>query len=303
MTRMSLIPLPATILKGSFVSKTATLKDVASPLSARHGGGAAMATSPRLVLPEKREVVGVPISVTTYDEVIACVMIAALERRPMTVTALAVHGVVEAATDASLLEQIRAFDIVTPDGQPVRFALNALYNAGLGDRVYGPTLSLKLCKEAAKLGIGVYFYGSTRDTVERLAANMADRFPGLRVVGAEPSLFRPLKSEESLALAKRIVEQDAGIVFVGLGCPRQERFAADHRDLISAPQICVGAAFDFHAGTKRQAPDWMQRYALEWLFRLAQEPRRLSRRYLTTNTFFVWRFLLQYISHKFKVRF
>lgn len=250
-------------------------------------------------VPKKVDVIGVPISVTTYDEVVACVVGAAAPPRPLAVTALAVHGLVEAATDAAMLRQIQDLDIVTPDGQPVRFALNLLHRAALRDRVYGPTLTLRLCEEAARRDIGVYFYGSTSETVTMLAERLGQRYPGLRVCGAEASVFRSLRLEESIALAERIKASGAGMVFVGLGCPRQERFAAEHRDRIGVPLICVGAAFDFHAGTKRQAPAWMQRHALEWLFRLAQEPRRLARRYMTTNSIFLWRLSRQYVFSRF----
>lgn len=244
-------------------------------------------------LPKRRSVIGVDVSVTDYAEATATILRAATERRPLLVTALAVHGVVEAVRDPEMAQAIRDFDLVTPDGQPVRLALNRLHHAGLKDRVYGPTLTLWLCEAAARQGVPVYFYGSTPETVARLAAQMAERFPGLIVADAEPSLFRPILPAESAALGARIRASGAGIVFIGLGCPRQELFAHAHRDMIGLPQVCVGAAFDFHAGTKKQAPGWMQRYALEWLFRLCQEPRRLFSRYLSTNSEFIWRIALQ----------
>ena len=238
--------------------------------------------------PERRSVVGAPISVTDYDSAVACVLAAARRKAPYLVTALAVHGVVETRSRPEFRRAIEAFDIVTPDGQPVRMALNWFHRAGLSDRVYGPTLTLRLCEHAAREGIPVYFYGSTAEVVAALAGAMQDHYPELRVVGAEPSAFRPLAPAESRALGERIRASGAGIVFIGLGCPRQELFAWEHREIIGRPMVCVGAAFDFHAGTKRQAPAWMQDHALEWLFRLSQEPRRLFRRYAVTNTIFVW---------------
>lgn len=244
--------------------------------------------------PVRRLVAGVPVSVTDYDGAARAIMARAEARRPYLVTALAVHGVMEAARDAEMGRAVRGFDIVTPDGQPVRMALNLFHRAGLADRVYGPTLMLRLCAEAAERGVGVYLYGSTPETVARLADALRRRLPGLAVVGAEPSVFRELSAQEGEALGARIRASGAGLVFVGLGCPRQERFAHRHRDVVGVPLICVGAAFDFHAGTKRQAPAWMQRHALEWLFRLGQEPRRLAGRYLRTNTAFVLRLVAQY---------
>lgn len=244
--------------------------------------------------PTKYSILGVPISGTDYSRAVDCLISAAQLRKPALATALAVHGLVEAARDKEMAKRIAAFDLVTPDGQPVRHALNAIHKAGLPDRVYGPALTLMLCERAAKLGIKVYLYGSTKETVERLKSSLERRYPGLDIVGAEPSLFRPLAEQESKALAHRINMSGAGIVFVGLGCPRQENFAFEHRHLIDAALVCVGAAFDFHAGVKRQAPAWMQKLSLEWLFRLLQEPRRLFRRYAVTNTYFLWHIFRQY---------
>lgn len=259
----------------------------------------ALDVTPRLARPsrpERRSVVGAAISVTDYDETVACVLAAARRSEPYLVTALAVHGVVEARMKPEVRRAIEDFDIVTPDGQPVRKALNWLHGAGLDDRVYGPTLTLRLCQRAAEEGVPVYFYGSTPEVVATLARSMQDRYPGLRVAGAEPSIFRPLTPAESRELGERIRASGAGIVFIGLGCPRQELFARQHREIVGRPMICVGAAFDFHSGTKRQAPAWMQEHALEWLFRLGQEPRRLLRRYAVTNTIFVWALVRQWAA-------
>jgi exopolysaccharide biosynthesis WecB/TagA/CpsF family protein len=186
-------------------------------------------------------------------------------------------------------EAIRSFDIVCPDGQSVRFALNVLHHTQLADRVYGPQLMLDLCTCAAQEKIPVYLYGSYDHVVSTLGRNLKKLLPELEVVGAEEGVYRALTPAEDRSLVERINESGAGILFLGLGCPRQERFAYEHRDLIKAVQVCVGAAFDFHAGTKRMAPPWMQKAGLEWLFRLSQEPRRLGRRYLQTNTQFVLR--------------
>jgi exopolysaccharide biosynthesis WecB/TagA/CpsF family protein len=246
--------------------------------------------------PDRCSVVGIPISVTNYDDTVDRILAAARRDEPYLVTALAVHGVVETRTKPELRRAIEDFDIVTPDGQPVRLALNLFHRAGLRDRVYGPNLTLRLCERASMEGVPVYFYGSTAEVVGALAAAMQRHYPSLRVAGAEPSVFRPLSAEESRDLGERIRASGAGLVFIGLGCPRQELFAWQHREIIGRPMICVGAAFDFHAGTKRQAPPWMQDHALEWLFRLAQEPRRLFRRYAVTNTIFLWAVVRQWAS-------
>jgi exopolysaccharide biosynthesis WecB/TagA/CpsF family protein len=243
--------------------------------------------------PVRRRVLGVPISCTTYDEVVAGAVAAARNRLPALITAFAVHGVVTAAEDPAFRRRIEDFHVITPDGQPVRHALNLLYRVRLRDRVYGPELTLRLCKRAAECAVPVYLYGSTPQTVRRLRESLIERFPALQVVGAEPSLFRPLSAHEDHALIERINRSGAGIVFVGLGCPRQEIFAHEHYPAVRAVQVCVGAAFDFIGGTKRMAPRWMQDHALEWLYRLGQEPRRLCGRYTTINAKFVAKLLIQ----------
>lgn len=238
-------------------------------------------------MPERRSIVGVSVSTTDYKGATDYIIAAAHRAEPCLVSALAVHGVVEARRRPDLSHALARFDIVAPDGQPVRHALNLLHHAGLRERVYGPTLMLRLCDAAAREGLPVFLYGSTSEVIAALESALRQRFPDLMVAGAEPSVFRPLAAEESEALAHRIRASGARLVFIGLGCPRQELFAWKHRELIGLPQICIGAAFDFHAGSKRQAPRWMQDYALEWLFRLSQEPRRLFRRYAVTNSLFL----------------
>lgn len=237
--------------------------------------------------PPKYDLFGVKVSATTYDEAEEMILEAARRRVPAVVSLHAVHAVVTAAGDPRLRDKVNAFQIVATDGQPVRWALNLLYGTGLRDRVYGPELTLRLCRRAAKEGVPVYLYGSSPETIERLQQNLVARYPGLQIAGAEAPPFRPLTLEEDAAVVQRINQTGAGIVFLGLGCPKQDHFAYDHRDRIEAVQVCVGAAFDFHAGTKRMAPGWLQRHGLEWLYRLGQEPGRLWRRYLVTNSLFV----------------
>jgi exopolysaccharide biosynthesis WecB/TagA/CpsF family protein len=237
--------------------------------------------------PEKKDLLGVPISATTYAEAVDAIMAAAKARRPALVSAYAVHAVVTAARDPNLKNKARQFHIIVPDGQPVRWALNLLYRAGLPSNVRGTTLTWKLCERAAQEGVPVYFYGSAPEVVAKMCANMRRRIPGFAVAGSESPPFRPLTAEEDAATVRRINESGAGIVFIGLGAPKQDHFAFDHRDRIEAVQVCVGAAFDFHAGNKREAPVWAQRSGLEWLYRLCQEPRRLWKRYLVTNTLFL----------------
>jgi exopolysaccharide biosynthesis WecB/TagA/CpsF family protein len=237
--------------------------------------------------PEKKDLLGVEVSITDYDELARLFIAAARRREPALGTFLAVHAVVTAALDPSYRYRINAFDVVGPDGQPVRWAMNLLHKAGLVERVCGPSMMLHMCARCAEEGVGIYLYGSTQKTLDQLAANLEDRFPAIRIVGTESPPFRPLTQEENDAACERINASGAGIVFIGLGCPRQDVFAHHNRNRIHAVQLCVGAAFDFHAGNKKMAPEWMQKWGLEWTYRMIQEPRRLWKRYLVTNTAFI----------------
>jgi exopolysaccharide biosynthesis WecB/TagA/CpsF family protein len=256
-------------------------------LAIRNEPSAGQPAPPAKQWPRKVDLFGVGVSVTTYDEAVALVLDAAEHRRRAIVACQAVHAVVTAGRDAMLRMMVNDFELVTPDGQPVRWAMNLLHAAGLSQRVYGPELMLRLCEGAAERGIGVYLYGGTPEVLDKLQANLSNVFPTLRIVGAESPPFRDLSDAEDRAVIERIDSSGAGIAFIGLGCPKQDRFAHAHRASICSVQVCVGAAFDFHAGVKPMAPDWMQRHGLEWLFRFAQEPRRLWRRYLVTNSWFL----------------
>ncbi len=237
--------------------------------------------------PHKKDLLGVEVSVTDYDELARLCVSAARRGESGLATFLPVHGIVTAALDQAYRYRVNAFDVVAPDGQPVRWALNLLHSARLPDRVCGPTMMARLCARAAEEGIGIYLYGSTIDTLNRLKAKLEDQYPAIRIVGVESPPFRELTPEENQAAVNRINASKAGFVFIGLGCPRQDVFAHHNRNGIKAFQLCVGAAFDFHAGNKKIAPVWMQKYGLEWVYRLSQEPGRLWKRYLVTNTAFV----------------
>jgi N-acetylglucosaminyldiphosphoundecaprenol N-acetyl-beta-D-mannosaminyltransferase len=255
-------------------------------------------TAVPLTWPRKYPLFGVDVSCTTYDEVVNVVSAAAQCGRPGRVSALAVHGLMTGSAEAPFREALNDFEVITPDGQPVRVALNLLHRTNLTDRVYGPELMVRLCERAAAEEIGIYLYGSFAAVVDRLASQLVARFPRLRIAGAEPSIFRPLTPEEDDALVRRINESGAGMLFVGLGCPRQEWFAHEHRSTVIPVQVCVGAAFDFIAGNKPMAPQWMQQHGLEWLFRLAKEPRRLWRRYTYTNLSFILKLAREMIARR-----
>ncbi len=238
-------------------------------------------------------VLGVRVRAVDYEFAISHILECAQSGRRCTASALAVHGVMTGALDSVHRHRLNHLDLVVPDGQPVRWALNLLHGAALPDRVCGPILTEMLCQAVSRRGVSVYFYGSTPKTLEKLRANLTARFPGLKIVGSEPSRFRKLSEAEQLEAAERIRRSKAGILFVGLGCPRQEVFAYEMGKLLEMPILAVGAAFDYHAGLLKETPPFLQRMGLMWLHRLVQEPRRLWRRYLVTNTQFVILFLAQ----------
>lgn len=235
----------------------------------------------------KKNLLGVLVDVVDYDAAVAKIVAAARERRALAVAAGAVHLVMSGVLNRQHRYRLNHIDLVVPDGQPVRWALNLLHGTCLRDRVYGPALMLHLCERAASEKLAIYLYGSRPEVIQRLSASLSGRFPRLTIAGSQPSRFRRVSPEEKQEIASAIRASGASMVFVGLGCPRQETWIYEFRDLLPMPLVAVGAAFDFHAGMRRQAPAALQRVGLEWLFRLWHEPARLWRRYLLLNPLYV----------------
>ena len=241
----------------------------------------------------KRNVLGVLVDAVDYDAAVVHVLAAARDGRPYALTALAVHGVMTGVLDRSYRARLNDLDLVTPDGQPVRWALNLLHHAGLRDWVSGPELVMAVLREADREDLPVYLYGSTPQTLRALAAELRRSFGNLRIAGWEPSKFRGAAAGELAAIAERIRASGARLVLVGLGCPRQEVFVHELRALLPMPLLAVGAAFDYHSGGLRRPPVWMRRRGLAWLWRLALEPRRLWRRYVLLNPAYLAALLAQ----------
>ena len=208
-------------------------------------------------------------------------------REPHYVCVTGVHGVMESQRDEVLRRIHNQAGLVTPDGMPLVW-LSRIRGFRHVDRVYGPDLMLALCERSVVRGYRHFFYGGAEGVPEQLADSLRRRFPGLQVAGTYSPPFRPLTPEEDAEIVQMINEADADIVWVGLSTPKQECWMAAHVGGLMAPVLIgVGAAFDFHTGRKPQAPRWMQRAGLEWLFRLLTEPRRLWKRYLINNPVFV----------------
>jgi N-acetylglucosaminyldiphosphoundecaprenol N-acetyl-beta-D-mannosaminyltransferase len=204
----------------------------------------------------------------------------------------------ESQRDENLRRVLNSAGLVTPDGMPLVW-LSRLHKFKHVERVYGPDLMLALCERSVSKGYRHFLYGGVEGVPERLAGVLQRRFPGLRVVGAYSPPFRPFRDEEDERVVQMLNEADPDIIWVGLSTPKQERWMADHVNRVTSPVLIgVGAAFDFHSGRKKQAPRWMQRSGLEWLFRLVTEPRRMWRRYLINNPLFVLLVMRQLLGLK-----
>jgi exopolysaccharide biosynthesis WecB/TagA/CpsF family protein len=241
----------------------------------------------------KHNVLGVRVDAVDCEAAEARILEAARARRPLAVSALAVHGVMTGVLDPAQRHRLNHLDLVAPDGQPVRWALNLLHRTRLPERVYGPNLMLRVCGRAAEEGLPIFLYGGTEEMLADLRTNLVARFPGLDIAGARPSAFRRLSAEEQARVAETIRDSGAALTFVGLGCPRQEAWVFEMREALAMPLLAVGAAFAFHAGRLPQAPQRLQAWGLEWLYRLVQEPLRLWRRYLLLNPLYLTLLLLQ----------
>jgi N-acetylglucosaminyldiphosphoundecaprenol N-acetyl-beta-D-mannosaminyltransferase len=248
-------------------------------------------------------VLGVPLAISDYEEVIDWMdaMIAAGARGY--VTAAAVNLVMSAREDPETLAAVLGATLAVPDGQPLVWALRSLGNAR-ATRIYGPDLMAGFCARAASSGTPMYLYGGrTPAALELLQERLLERFPGVRIVGGYSPPFRELSAAEQDSVIAAIDASGAQIVWVGIGQPKQEKWMLQMRPRLQAPLLVgVGAAFDFHAGLVSQAPSWMQRSGLEWAYRLSREPRRLWRRYARYNPLFVAGFLRQYARYRRHLR-
>ncbi|GAB2706097.1 WecB/TagA/CpsF family glycosyltransferase [Mucilaginibacter koreensis] len=214
-------------------------------------------------------------------------------------SALAVHGLIEAVNDPAFMEMVNRIDLVAPDGQPVKWAMNHFYKLRLLDRVSGPALSLMVLKKANEVGgVNLYLYGSKKEVLDKLVDRFNRDYPNVKIVGIHPDRFREATPEEDQEDIDKINASGANMVWVGRGCPRQEKWVANHLGKVNAVMMAIGAAFDFHAGTLKQAPLWMQSNGLEWLYRLYAEPGRLWKRYLFTNSKFIYLFIKKSFNSK-----
>ncbi len=254
-------------------------------------------------MPARAEVLGIPLAVSDYEEVLNWMDATIASGGRAWVTAAAVNLVMSAREDREALAAVLAATLVVPDGQPLVWALRALGHPR-ASRVYGPDLMARFCERAARTGVPMYLYGGkTPQALALLEGRLRERYPGIVIAGGFSPPFRALTSAEEERAVSEIESSGAAVVWVGTGQPKQELWMARMRPRLSAPLLVgVGAAFDFHAGLLSQAPRWMQRSGLEWLYRLSREPRRLWRRYARYNPRFIAAFARQYFDHRARGR-
>ena len=252
-----------------------------------------VAPAPAPMLP-RAEILGVPLALTDYEGAMDWMDAVVAGGHRACLTAAAVHLVMVAQEDDETRDAVLR-TMAVPDGQPLVWALRALGHPQ-ASRVYGPDLMAAYCERSARTGVRMFLYGGrTQEALIQLHDALCERYPGLRIVGGYSPPFRELDDEERREVAAAINASQADVVWVGTGQPKQEKWMAEMRDRLEAPILAgVGAAFDFHAGLVPQAPSWMQASALEWVFRLAQEPRRLWKRYARYNPLFLAAFARQY---------
>jgi N-acetylglucosaminyldiphosphoundecaprenol N-acetyl-beta-D-mannosaminyltransferase len=241
----------------------------------------------------------VPLAISDYDEVVAWMdAVVAADARGW-LTAAAVNLVMSARDDPATMRAVLAATLAVPDGQPLVWALRLLGHVR-ATRVYGPDLMAAYCAQAARTATPIYLYGGrSEEALTLLERRLRERFGGLQIAGGWSPPFRPLSAEEQAQVVERIDGSGAQVVWVGTGQPKQELWMHEMRPLLAAPLLVgVGAAFDFHAGIVSQAPGWMQRGGLEWLYRLTREPKRLWRRYASQNPRFVVGFARQYLRER-----
>ena len=237
--------------------------------------------------PKKSLILHIRVDNTNYDDATNRILTWAVSGEKSYVCVANVHMVMEAYKKNRFRKIVNKSDLVTADGMPLVWTMRLL-GATNQSRVYGPTLTSHVCRAASKHGLTVGFYGGSSETIKCLVKNLSNRYPSLRIVYAYSPPFRPLRTEEDEKVVQNINNSGAKVLFVGLGCPNQEQWMSNHLGKINAVMIGVGAAFDFHAGIKKQAPSWMMAMGLEWLFRLRTEPRRLWKRYLYNNPRFLF---------------
>ena len=243
----------------------------------------------------EEDILGFSVAAQSFAEQIAQMMQWAQQRLSRVVCVANVHMLMEAYWDPSFAKVLHRADLLTPDGMPLVWTLN-LIRKRRHNRVAGMDILRELCRQASAQGVEVYFVGSDTDTLDKMRQQLNQDFPDLVVAGMQPLPFQSPTAEEDRQMVAQINHSQAGVVFVSLGCPKQEVWMHQHRDRIEAVMVGLGGVFPIYAGILKRAPDWMRAAGLEWLFRLRQEPRRLWKRYATTIPPFVYLSVKQVVT-------
>lgn len=246
------------------------------------------------LLPPKQSVIGFPVTAVPFDHQIELILKWAKRRMSKVVCVANVHMLMEAHRNPKFAAVLSTADLVTPDGMPLVWLMNLL-GGWRQNRVAGMDILLALCHQVSAKKISVFFVGSEQETLDRMKVRLQQEFPQLQIAGMEPLPFRPLNSKEDADIVEKINNSEAGIVFVSLGCPKQEIWMNEHQGKINTVMLGLGGVFPIYAGLHKWAPLWVRKLGLEWLYRLAQEPRRLWKRYYQTIPPFLYLALKQLI--------
>lgn len=242
-------------------------------------------------------VTGTPVTALPLTDQIEVMLSWAKECSSRVVCVANVHMMMESHWHSDLRSVLEQADLVTPDGMPLVWMMRLL-GASSQDRVAGMDIFLSLCRQAVEANVGIYLLGSTSDVLAKMQERLSKEFPDLKVLGAESLPFRPLTEVEDEELIERVNTSGAGLTFLSLGCPKQERWMAAHHGKIQSVMVGIGGVFPVYAGVKKHAPKWVRENGLEWLYRLVQEPRRLWKRYWKTIPPFLWLALQQITSER-----
>ena len=246
-------------------------------------------------LPPHRSILRMRVDATNYQDTTSRILDWVANKDSRYICVANVHMAMEVYDSQKFARVVNQADLVTPDGMPLVWALR-LFGIKTAERVYGPTLMLHICEAAAKHQIPIGLYGGTDHSLTDFSQFLQSRYPDIQIACQIAPPFRPISEIETSTYRQQIIDAGAQIVFVGIGCPKQEYWMAAESNQIPAVMLGVGAAFDFHSGRVKQAPGWMQTRGLEWLFRLVQEPQRLWKRYLYHNPRFIIYLFYQWLS-------
>jgi N-acetylglucosaminyldiphosphoundecaprenol N-acetyl-beta-D-mannosaminyltransferase len=251
---------------------------------------------------QKKRLLNTRISIGNYNEFIEEIFLLSQQKKSSYVCVSNVHMLIEAYKNKAFGKIVNDADIATPDGMPLAKSMKLIYGIKQ-DRVAGMDMMPSILKEAEAKAMSVYFYGSTDETLELILAKAKKEYPDLKIAGHYSPPFRKLAEEEKSEIVNKINSTNPQFVLVALGCPKQEKWMAENKNKINSCMLGLGGAFTVYAGVQKRAPLWMQNFSLEWLYRFFQEPQRLWKRYLITNSMFSLLMVKFSIEHFINIHF